>query len=293
MLRPWLAVLALVGCALIALAVFAWSVTFSAPAIFSGVAESAANVRLQGIAMSLRRQAATMRRDEVRRLRSDNASAAQRAIARHALADELRSAALLAETEGDLVLAQEWMTEAAQAAPERIDLLCLLTDLRTREIAPEERRKEFLLLVYEHDSPCAHLLAAESFFEADDLVAARAYFERAAREAPQWAKPRLALARLDLRAGDRERAREHAAEALARATGLRAELSAAALLDAAGGAAPSRWLLTARWTWRSYACLLPSVAIFVVLVLSPTLVRLIKRGVAAVLSQRGMAESAS
>ncbi|MFO8080636.1 MAG: hypothetical protein R6V07_10040 [Armatimonadota bacterium] len=293
MLRPWLAALALIGCALIALAVFAWTVNFAGAAVVSGLAEGAANVRLRGIAMSLQRQAAAMRRDEVRRLRGGNASAAERTMARHALADELRDAALRAEDEGDLALAREWMAEAAQAAPERADLRCLLADLRTRDASPDEHRMALLQLVYEHDTPCASLLAGESFLEAGDSGAARAYLERAGRRAPRWAKPRLALARLELRSGDRDRAREHAAEALALARGLRSELCAAALLDAAGGAAPSRWLLMARWAWRSYAYALPSLVLFVLLLISPMLVRLVKRGVAVVRSQEGITESAS
>ncbi|MFW5866213.1 MAG: hypothetical protein ACOCX2_00260 [Armatimonadota bacterium] len=293
MLRPWLVALALVVCALISLTIFAWRVDFSAPEVVAGLAEAAADVRLTGIAMSLRQEAAEMRRAQVRRLRDANAGEAVLTRERFALADELRDAALLAESEGDLDLAREWMAASAQAAPERADLRCLLTDVRAREAAPEERRMAFLRLVYEHDAPCANLLAGESFLDAGDSQAARAYLERAVEKTPKWAEPRLAMARMEMRANDPEAARRHAARALATATDLRTELGAASLLRSAGGAAPARWRLIARWAWQSYAYVLPSVAVFLVLVFSPAIVRLIKRGVNAVRSQRSIAESAS
>jgi tetratricopeptide (TPR) repeat protein len=293
LLRPWLAVLALLGSVFIALVFFAWSVDLSAPAVVNGVAEGAASVRLRGIGMGLHREVAEMRRAEVRRLRRAGAPAAVRASARHALADQLRDGALLADAQDDSALAEGWMAEAAQAAPERVDLLCLLTELRTRETTPEQRRMAFLRLVYEHDAPCACVLAGESFLEAGDSEAARAYLERAIEHAPRWAEPRLLLARLDLRTGDVQSARVHAGHALAVATDLPSELQATALLRSVGGAAPARWLLIGQWAWRRYAYLLPSLGIFVVLLLSPMLLRLVRRGVAAVRSQRGMAESAS
>lgn len=293
MLRPWLVALALVGCGLISLIVYAWSVDFSAPDVVSGLGEAAASVRLEGLGMSLRHAAADMRREEVRRLRAEGASEPRRVQARFALADELRDTALLAEVEGDLDLATECLTEAVQAAPERVDLLCLLTDLRTRDAKPEERRVEFLRLVYEHDAPCAHLMAGESFLEAGDAEAARAYLQRAAEGQPQWAAPRLAMARLELRSGESAAAQQHAAEALRRAPDLRTRLNAAALLRQAGGVAPARWLVIARWLWGSYACAVPMAGVFVVLLAGPALVRLVKRAVAWVQAQRGMAESAS
>jgi tetratricopeptide (TPR) repeat protein len=292
-LRPWLVALALVGCGLIALTAYAWRVEFRGPAVVSGLSEAAANVRLRGIAMSLRIQAAELRRNEVRRLRAQSAPAAARTQARFALADELRDAALLAEADGDLERAREWMAEAAQAAPERADLRCLLTDLRTREAAPDERRMELLRLVYHHDAPCAHVLAAESFLAAGDTQAARAYLQRAAEADERWAEAHLALARLDLREGDAGAAHANAAQALSLARDLRLRLSAAAVLRAAGGSAPSRVQLTAQWAWRSYAYVLPAAGVFVLLLVSPALVASARRGVAWMRSQRGTAESAS
>lgn len=293
MLRPWMAALALMICALLSLVVFAWSVDFYAPDVVQGFAEASAGLRLEGLAMGLHHEAAEMRRREVRRLRDAGAPAAERTSVRLALADELRDAALLAESEGDLDLATEWMGEAVQAAPERVDLVCLLTDLRTRGGQPEERRVAFLRLVWEHDAACAYMLAGESFLEADDLQTARIYLERAATRAPQWAKPRLMLARIELRANHAEAATEHAREALQLSTDLDAELEAASLLRSTGGDAPAPWEIIARWLWRSYAYVLPSIGAFVLLLLSPGIIRLVQTGVAWVRSQRNMAESAS
>jgi len=292
-LRPWLVALAFVICALISLTVFAWRVDFSAPAVVSGLAEAAANARFTGLAMGLHHQAAAMRRTAVRRLREENAGGGVLTRERFALADELRDGALLAQADGDLDLAREWMTEAAQAAPERVDLLCLLTDFRTRDATPEERRVALLRLVYEHDPPCANLLAGNAFLAAGDSEAARAYLQRAAENAPQWAEPQLALAQLEMRASDPEAAREHAARALSLATDVRVELRAASVLRSAGAFAPPRWRLIARWAWRSYAYVLPSVGVFLVLLFSPAIVRLIKRGLQALRAQRNIAESAS
>ncbi|MBD3292625.1 MAG: hypothetical protein GF393_06845, partial [Armatimonadia bacterium] len=241
MLRPWLAALALLGCGLISLIVYAWSVDFRAPEVVRGLAEGAANVRLEGIAMGLHSEAAEMRRAEVKRLRAEGASASRLLQARLGLADELRDAAVLAEAEGDLDLARKWLTESAQAAPERVDLLCLLTDMRTRGADPEERRMAFLRLVYEHDAPCALLLAGESFVEAGNSAASRAYLERAVEGAPQWAGARLALARLDLRQSLPEAAVAGASEAFQLAQDLPTRLRAAAVIEQAGGTAPPRW----------------------------------------------------
>lgn len=293
MLRPWLAALALVGCGLISLIVHAWSVDFRAVEVVSGIAEGAVNVRFEGIAMGLRIEAAEMRRSEVRRLRAGGASASRLLDARLALADELRDAALLAEAEGDLDLAKEWMAEAVQAAPERADLRCLLTDLRTRSAEPDERRLALLRLVYEHDGPCALLLAGESFAEAGDSAAARAYLERAVEGAPRWPDAHLALARLELRQSAPEAAVTAASEAFRLARDLPTRLRAAEVIEDAGGAAQPRWEIIARWQWRSYAYLLPMVGLFAVLLVSPALAGLGRRAVAWLRAQRGMAESAS
>jgi len=102
-----------------------------------------------------------------------------------------------------------------------------------------------------------------------------------------------ALAALNLRQGDPESALAGASEALHRARDLPTRLRAAAVIDEAGGDAPPRWEIIARWQWRSYAYVLPLVAVFVVLLVSPALVGLVRRGLAWVRAQRGMAESAS
>jgi hypothetical protein len=49
----------------------------------------------------------------------------------------------------------------------------------------------------------------------------------------------------------------------------------------------------ARWQWQHYAYLLPMVGLFVVLLVSPALVAVVRRGVRWLRAQRGMAESAS
>lgn len=292
-LRPWLAALALVVCLLIALAVYAWSVDFRAPEVVSGLGEAAAMVRLQATAMALHLEAAEMHRREVRRMRDAGEAAATLQAARFALADELRAAALLAQAEGDPDRAGEWLAEASRAAPERVDLICLMTDLRTRAADIAERRVELLLLVLRYDSPCANLLVGESFLEADDADAARGYLQRAAKASPQWSAPHLALARLHMLANKPAAAQASGQQALANARGLHSRLNAAAVIRRAGGVAPERWRLIVEWAWRTYAWVLPVVGVFVVLLASPALVRLGRRGVAWARSQRGMAESAS
>ncbi len=292
-LRPWPAALALVACLVIALAVYAWSVDFRAPDVVSGLGEAAAAVRLQATAMALHLQAAEMHREEVRRMRDAGEAAARLQAARFALADQLRTAALLAWAEGNPDRAGEWLVEASRAAPERVDLICLMTDLRTRATEAAERRVELLLLVLRYDSPCANLLVGESFLEAGDADAARGYLQRAAQGSPEWPGPHLALARLHMLAGDPAAAQASGQKALAHARDLHSRLNAAAIVRRAGGVAPERWRLIAEWAWRTYAWVLPVVGAFVVLLVSPALVRLGRRGVAWVRSQRGMAQSAS
>ena len=293
MLRPWLAVLALLVCALGAGGVWAWSVDFHMPAIVSGFAEAAERVRLEGLAMGLHVQAAEMLRDDVRGLRESGAGATELRAVRFALADRLRDAALLAEAEGNDDRAAEWLADAVQAAPERLDLLCVLTDLRTRDARPAERRLELLRLVHRHDAACANLLAGQSFLRGGDVDAARAYLTRAATAAPDWCEPHLAIARLELREQNLEAARARAGRAFETTDDLHARLMAAALLRQASGAAPERWRLMAEWAWREYAHMLPWLAAFAVLLVSPALVGLARRAVGWVRAQRGIEESAS
>ncbi len=293
MLRPWLAATALILCIAAAFAVDAWRVGFHAPTVVGRVADAAALLRLNAIGMTLYHRSAELHRAEVRRMREAGESQQRIQAARFALADELRAAALLADAQGASGQAQQWLADATQAAPERVDLLCDLTDSRTRESDPDERRLQLLRLSLEHDVPCANLLVAESFLEADDLEAAYGYLKRAAEAAPAWPKPHLALARLHLAAGSTDDARARAQQALDHATSLRSRLDAAAIVRQSGGTAPQAWQITAEWLWRSYSRALPFVGAFVLLLISPMLVGAGRRGIAWARAQRTTVESAS
>jgi len=103
----------------------------------------------------------------------------------------------------------------------------------------------------------------------------------------------LTLARLDLRQSDAEAALAGGTEAFRLARDLPTRLRAAALVEQAGGSAPPRWEIIARWQWRHYAYVLPMVGLFVLLLVSPGLVDGVRRGVAWLWAQRGITESAS
>jgi tetratricopeptide (TPR) repeat protein len=293
MLRPWLAAVALIVCITAAFALDVWRAGFHAPTVVGRLADAATLLRLNAIGMSLHHRAAELHRAEVRRMREAGESPQRIQAARFALADELRAAALLAEAGGVNERAVQWLADATQAAPERVDLLCDLTASRTRDSDPDERRLQLLRLSLAHDAPCANLLVAESFLEADDVEAAYGYLKRAAEAAPAWPKPHLALARLHLAAGSTDDARTRAQQALDHATDLRSRLDAAAIVRRAGGSAPQAWQITAEWLWHSYSRALPFVGAFVLLLISPAIISAGRRGVAWARAQRTAAESAS
>jgi len=291
--RPWLGALALAVCALIWLAVFAWSVGFEPAAVVSGLAQGAATVRLEGIGMALHIEAAEMHREAVARLRRAGAGEARLRSARWRIAGELRAAALLAQAGGDLKLAQSLLTRALQAAPERVDLRCMLTELRARGMPPGDRRMELLRLAYRTDAACAHLLVGESFLETADLQAAEAYLTRAARAEPQWARAHLTLARLYRRSGRREDALAEARAALACADGLRERIVATEMVRLTGGTAPAAWRVIAEHLWHGYRHVGVLVLALVLFAVHPAIVALLRRAVARLRRQESMPESAS
>lgn len=295
MLRPWFAALALVVCGLVLLATFAWSVQFDPPAMLGGLAEAAETVRLPAIAASLHVRAAEMHRAEVRRLREIGAPEMERRAARFALADRLQTAAVILYRAREPDAAGQLLREALQAAPERADLRSLLTDLNTRDLPAEERRVELLRLAYRHDRPLAHYLVAQSFLAEGRHEAAEGYLLRAAETGPTWAEPRLELARLQLRAGRAEEARESAQEALEVTNDLRTQLAAIELLRNSGGHAPERWRVIADFVIERYAVVGLLAVAFVLVLFSPALVALGARGVGAVRGafQRSMPDNAS
>jgi tetratricopeptide (TPR) repeat protein len=293
LLRPWLAALALVVCGVVWMIAFAWSVSFRPPEIVRGLAQAASSVRLEAVAMGLHRSAAEMRREEVRRLRNSSRAAARLQALRFELADDLRDAAALAEAEGETELARQWMADAVQAAPERVDLLCRLSEMRSRDLPADERRMAALRLVYRYDAPCALVLAGKSFMSAGEHEAAEAYLLRAIERSPQWDEPHLLLARLHARAGDREEATLRAQQAFEVSDDLGTALAAAALVRNNGGVAPARWWLIAQHAWQQYRYVGLLVLVFAVMLLSPLLLALARRGWERVSAQRGTAESAS
>lgn len=291
--RPWLTALAIVVCALLWLVAYSWSVGFDGPETVAGLARGAAVARLEGIAISLHLQRAEALRERVWRLRAEGAGAAARRAARWELADALRDSATLAEREGALEMAVDLLTEAVQAAPERLDLWCLRTDLRTRSMAPGERRVELLRLVLRHDAACASLLAGESFRSEGDLEAAKVYLRRAAEIAPGWSRAHLALARVLKADGDTEGAEASALRVLETAGELQERLEAAALVRGSGGRAPEPWRLIAEhvwWTYRHGLLLGLALAVFV---FHPALVSAGRGMVVRLRAQSRTADSAS
>ncbi len=252
-MRPWLIAAAFLICASAGLLAFAWSVQFDAPATLDGLAVGAHAVRLRGIAIALQTRRAELLRARVRRMRVTGASATALQTARWSLADALRDASIISREAGLDGVAETYMALAAQAAPERDDLRCLLIDLRSRELPPRQRRVELLRLVLEQDCACANMLAGESFMVAGDLEAAAPYLARAAELAPEWPRPHFALARLHLRRSDSDAALRSARAALDSSSGMRQRLAAAELIRRAGGNAPAAWRIVVeqlrdRWT---------------------------------------------
>lgn len=293
MVRPWLGALGLAVCGLLWLLVYAWSVHFEAPRVISGLGEAAATLGFEALAANLHVQAAGLHRARVTRLRAQGAAAARLQAERFALADELRTAGLLAAAEGEPGTAAELLANAVRAAPERADLRCLLADLRSRGLPPEERRMALLRLLLEYDVACAHTLVGESFLEAGKLAAAQPYLERATTLCPNWSRPWLDLAKLHLSAGDREQALHSARAALQHARNLHTRLTAAALIRRAGGTGPSACHLVAEHICRNYWPPAALALAFGVFLVHPALVRRVRRGLGPSGDQAKTADSAS
>jgi len=291
--RPWHAALGLAACGLIWLLAFAWSVRFEPAAILSGLGRPAAGLRLGALAMGAHLEAAELSRARVRRLRGEGAAVAALQRTRFDLANELRDAGLLAHADGNAALAEELLTAALQAAPERSDLRCLLVDLRSRALPPDERRVALLELVHESGSACAHMLAGESFLEAGDAEAAQAYLGRAAELRPDWPAPHLLLAEVCWRGGDRAGALANASAALPHAQGLRDRLAATDRMRLAGGRAPERWQVIAEYAWREWWQAGALAAAFVLFLVHPALVAAGGRGLARLRAQPTTADSTS
>lgn len=293
MVRPWLGALGLAICGLLWLGTYAWSVRFEPPRVVSGLGDAAAALRFEALAVSLHVRAAEMHRAEVVRLRARGAAGPRLQEERFALADELRSAGMLADAQGEAASAAELLANAVRAAPERVDLRCLLADVRARELGPEQRRLALLRLLLEYDAACAHTLVGESFAEAGDTAAARAYLERATALEPDWARPWLALAELHLKTGDREQALDSARVALRCASGLRARLAAAKLVHRAEGEAPPRAQMIAAHIARSYWPAAALALAFAVFLVHPWLLRRLRGALRRADAQEKAADSAS
>ncbi len=293
MVRPWHAALGLTGCGLIWLLAFAWSVQFEPAAILSGVGRAAAVIRFEALAMTAHMEAAELTRARVRSLRDEGAAAAALQRKRFDLANELRDAGLLAHADGNAALAEELLTAALQAAPERADLRCLLVDVRTRALPADERRVALLELVHESGSACAHALAGESFLQAGDMEAAQSYLARAAELRPDWVAPHLLLAEVAWRRGDRAGALASAGAALEHAQSLRDRLAAVERVRMAGGRAPERWRVIGEHARREWWPVGALAAAFVLFLVHPALVRAARRGLARLRSQPAAADSTS
>lgn len=295
LLRPWLAALGLFACAIGWFTAFAWSVQFDPPALLAGLGDAADGMRLPAMAVTLHMRAAELHRAHVRRMRETQAPGAERRDVRFALADRLRSAALIMHRSGDATAAASLLTEALQAAPERTELRSQLVDITTRETSLGQRRVELLRLVHSHADPLAFFLVGQSFIEEGNDEAAAGYLSRAAERSPRWAEAHLELARLHLRAGDLDDSAEHAAIALAEADDLTQRLAAATLARRAGAWAPPQHQIIAQFALARYQGVALLLAAFTVLLFSPALVTLATNAVGRLrgLLQRSISDSAS
>ncbi len=278
MVRPWYALLGLAACGVIWLVAFGWSVQFEPTAMMSGLGRAASGLRLNALAMGAHLEATELARARVRRLRNEGAAAATLQRTRFDLANELRDAGLLAYADGNPALAEDLIRAALQAAPERRDLRCLLVDVRSRALTPDERRVALLELVYETDSACAHMLAGENFLTVGDAEAAQAYLARAVELRPDWPTPHLLLAEACRRQGDRAGALTGAQAALQHARTLDERLAAIDLIRMAGGRAPERRQVIVehvRREWWQVTALATAFALFLV---HPTLVAMTRSG---------------
>lgn len=278
MVRPWVGGLAILLCALAWLGALAYRAQFRPAGMYEGLAQAAAAGRLEGIAIALHLEAADAYRGQVQHLRAQGAPRAELKGARHALADQLKAAAMILWRQGEPRAASRHLDAAAKAAPERLDLGCLLTQARVRCGEEPDLRLALLRLAYRHDAACALYLLGRTFLEENRLEEATAYLQRAAEKDPSQSGAHLLLAEIRLEQNDRAGALASASQAYDNARSLQGRLAAAALTDRAGGRAPSRTAIIADAYWRRYRYLAVTLAALAIFLFHPALGRALRRG---------------
>ena len=265
-------------CGLAWLGVVTYRADFEGGAVCDALAHASAAAGLEGIAAALHLEAADLYRAQVRELRSERASRADLRAWRYALADQVKAAGLILWRQGELRGAAHYLDAAVKAAPERLDLRCLLVQARVKTGEEPDLRLALLRLAYRHDAACAHYLLGRMFFQEDRSEEAVAYLERAIQKAPGYTVAHLLLAEVRLKKGDHEGAAGSAERACESARNLREMLAAHALIQLLGCEAPARAVFVAEAYWYAYRYVALTGAALLVFLFHPAIGKTLRRG---------------
>ena len=290
LVRPWLGGVAALIIALAWLVGLAWSVDWQPAGIYDGLGGAAEAVRLDGLAIAAGLQAAEELRVQVRGLRDAGVGREQLTAARSALANQLRAAYLVATRDGQHELALGYLADAVKAAPERLDLQCLLIRARAQAGDDLDERMSLLKLAYRTDAACAHWMLGEIFLAEGRTDTALTFLQRAVARRPDLGPAHLLLSRIYLQAGDRKTALDRATLAWQHARGLQERLAAAEQVRASGGGAPPREQIIAEDLLRQYGWAALSGLALLLFLVHPAIVGAIRRRRGR---QRSSADSAS
>jgi len=260
------------------LGVVTYRADFEGGAVCDALAHASAAAGLEGIAAALHLEAADLYRAQVRELRSERASRADLRAWRYALADQVKAAGLILWRQGELRGAAHYLDAAVKAAPERLDLRCLLVQARVKTGEEPDLRLALLRLAYRHDAACAHYLLGRMFFQEDRSEEAVAYLERAIQKAPGYTAAHLLLAEVRLKKGDHEGAAGSAERACESARNLREMLAAHALIQRLGCEAPARAVFVAEAYWYAYRYVALTGAALLVFLFHPAIGKALRRG---------------
>jgi len=278
LVRPWVGGLGILLCGLAWLGVEAYRADFEGGAVCDVLARASAAASLEGIAVALHLKAADLYRAQVHALRAEGASRAELRATRYALADQVKAAGLILWRQGELRGAAHYLDAAVKAAPERLDLKCLLIQARVKTGEEPDLRLALLRLAYRHDAACAHYLLGRMFLEEGRSEEAAAYLERAIQKAPGYTAAHLLLAEVRLRNGNREGAVESAGRACESARNLREMLAAHALIQRLDSEAPARAVFVAEAYWYAYRYVALTVAALLVFLFHPAIGKALRRG---------------
>jgi len=255
----------------------AYRADFEGGAVYDALARAGVTVGLEGIAVALHLEAAGLYRAQVHELRSEGASRADLRASRYALADQLKAAGLILWRQGEVRGAAHYLDAAAKAAPERLDLRCLLIQARVKTGEEPDLRLALLRLAYRHDAACAHYLLGRMFSQEGRSQEAVAYLERAVEKAPGYTAAHLLLAEIRLKNGDHEGAAQSAGLACESARNLREMLAAHALIQRLGGEAPPRAVFVAEAYWYPYRYVALTMAALLIFLFHPAIGRMLRR----------------